>query len=402
MQCSSNRSCLRRWASLLVCCAALVGLLTMNGEAVSQVTAQLRPDFTIVIDGSERTFYNAGGQEVQPVLYNGTTYLPVRAIGEIMGKNVDWNQDTKTVTLSGVRAAPATAGTPDASAAVQDVAAELRDDFTVVVDGAVRTFADAGGNRVYPLLYQGSTYLPIRAIGELMGKSVDWNQDTRTVTLGGSGPLVTDADTFSGGGSSGTAPSGQITLEDAKAIALSHAGLTAGQATFTKGESDWEDGRQIYEIEFYTAAGAEYEYEISADTGAVLKSESNLGYATPSGPVGTTITQDRAREIALGQVSGATASCITKCGLDHDGGHHCYEIELVYDCIEYDIEIDGVTGAVLSCDSEVLYCDHDYHSYRHSGGHHGNGHHRGGYGSWDGGYGNRPYEDCPYGECPYL
>ena len=50
------------------------------------VTAYLSPDLSIVVDGSYRTFYNAVGQEVHPILYGGTTYLPIRAIGELMGK----------------------------------------------------------------------------------------------------------------------------------------------------------------------------------------------------------------------------------------------------------------------------------------------------------------------------
>ena len=86
----------RLWLPLILC-AALLGVLTLNAAAAT--AAQLRPDMTIIIDGAEQTFYNAQGQEVHPILCGGTTYLPVRAIGEVMGKNVDWNQTNKTVTL---------------------------------------------------------------------------------------------------------------------------------------------------------------------------------------------------------------------------------------------------------------------------------------------------------------
>ena len=206
----------------VLCALMLLGPLTAVGRAVSTVTAQLRPDVAIVIDGSQRVFYNAAGQQVHPISYGGTTYLPLRAIGELMGKNVDWNGETKTASLGGVRTGGAVAGTPDTAAQKQDVSVEIRDDFTILVDGTARSFADAAGGVVYPLLYQGSTYLPIRAIGQLMGKSVDWDSKTRTVTLSGS--LVTDADSFSG--STGTAPSapagGIVSAEDAKAAALAH------------------------------------------------------------------------------------------------------------------------------------------------------------------------------------
>ena len=217
----------RKFARLLLpllCAVLLLGSVARPARAIDSVTARLRPDYAIVIDGSRRIFYNAAGQQVHPISYNGTTYLPVRAIGELMGKNVDWKESTKTVTLSGARTAAATAGTPDANARSQDVSAELRDDFTVIVDGSARTFADANGKTVYPLLYQGSTYLPIRAIGELMGKTVSWDGKTNTVTLSGS--TVTDADTFSDENTPGAAPgeNGILSMEDAKARALAHAG----------------------------------------------------------------------------------------------------------------------------------------------------------------------------------
>lgn len=66
-----------------------------------------------------------------------------------------------------------------------------------------------------------------------------------------------------------------LDLETAKALALSDAGVNAADAVFTKSKSDWEDGVQVYDIEFYTSNG-EYEYEISAATGAVLEMNMEL------------------------------------------------------------------------------------------------------------------------------
>ena len=37
---------------------------------------------------------------------------------------------------------------------------------------------------VYPITYQGSTYLPVRAVAGLAGFEVNWDQATRTVDLG--------------------------------------------------------------------------------------------------------------------------------------------------------------------------------------------------------------------------
>ena len=187
----------KRLSTLALGMALFVTTLTVAAGAVeaASVSVEMRPDVEIVVDGTARTFYNVQGQEVHTLYYNGTHYLPVRAIGELMGKNVNWDQSTRTISLAGSRTTGPVQGTPDTSAKTQMITAELHPDFTITVDGVKRTFTDAQGNAVYPMLYQGTNYLPVRAIGELMGKSVSWNGATRTITLSG-GSQVTDADSF--------------------------------------------------------------------------------------------------------------------------------------------------------------------------------------------------------------
>lgn len=65
---------------------------------------------------------------------------------------------------------------------------------------------------------------------------------------------------------------GLISAEAAKEAALSFAGLTVSDAVCTKIELDYDDGIAVYELEFF-AGGAEYEFEVNAATGEVLKME---------------------------------------------------------------------------------------------------------------------------------
>ncbi len=61
-----------------------------------------------------------------------------------------------------------------------------------------------------------------------------------------------------------------LSEEEAKKIALTHAGLTEDQVTFIKSEIDRDSGRENYEIEFYTQDQKEYDYEIDSYTGEIL------------------------------------------------------------------------------------------------------------------------------------
>lgn len=62
-----------------------------------------------------------------------------------------------------------------------------------------------------------------------------------------------------------------IGIDKAKSIALSQAGISASNATFTKTHLDSDDNMQIYEIEFISQ-NTEYEFEIDAYTGEILES----------------------------------------------------------------------------------------------------------------------------------
>ncbi len=349
----------KKAASVIAGITLLAGSLTFSLTAfgAENVKAQLSPDFTIVVDGEEKTFYSADGNEVHPIVYNGTTYLPLRAIGEIMGKNVNWDESTLTVTLSGNRGESAVTGTPDKNAVSKSINAQIRDDFTIIVDGETQKFTDANGNRVYPMLYNGSTYLPLRAVGEVMGKNVAWDSKTETVTLGAkTGSLVTDADSFNS--TENIVQNTIISVDEAKNIALNHAGLNSSSVKFVKANTDWDDGRRIYEIEFYTNDYKEYDYEIDAYSGDIVSFDydaENYSYTAPSSNSGSYIGEDKAKSIALKQVNGASESNIAKIKLDYDDGMAEYEVKIIYNSMEYEFEIDASNGNIISLDKESVY-----------------------------------------------
>lgn len=350
------------------CAMALSAALTVGASAATNVTATMRPDVTVRIDGIARDFYNAQGKEVHPILYNGTTYIPLRAIGELMGKNVNWDQATGTASIGGTRTTGTVSGTPDTNAKRADVTFTLRPEYHIVIDGTERTFVNVNGEKVDPAICNGSIYLPIRAIGEIMGKQVSWDGTTNTVLLDSvSGGDVTDFDTnnpSSGTTTPGTT-TGSVTLEQAKQTALTHAGKTAAQVQFVKAQQDWEHGRQVYEIEFIVSSGngyTEYDYEIDAATGKIVSydydAESYTPPAqntTPGANTAVKVSEASAKQTALARVPGATAANIYKFKLDFDDGRWEYEGEIRYGAYEYDFTIDATTGVITEWDVDPIY-----------------------------------------------
>lgn len=138
-----------------------------------------------------------------------------------------------------------------------------------------------------------------------------------------------------------------ITEEEAKSIALEHAGVTAEEATIYKVKADYDDGRAVYDVEFAVGT-TEYDYEISQDTGEVISYDQDVEGWTPvtgqnQTSSQTAISQEQAIQLVLDRIPGA-ASTDVRIQFERDDGRELYEGEVYYDRTEYDFEIDASTG----------------------------------------------------------
>jgi hypothetical protein len=61
-------------------------------DAIKKVTASIRTDYIVELDGKTLPLLN------DPLAYDGKSYLPVRELSEILGKNVDFNNNTIILT----------------------------------------------------------------------------------------------------------------------------------------------------------------------------------------------------------------------------------------------------------------------------------------------------------------
>jgi len=127
--------------------------------------------------------------------------------------------------LCGVLAALVLSGViGTADAMVGTKAANLEySNIKVTLDGVPVSLVDANGNSVEPFIISGTTYLPVRAIAGALGLEVDWDAATQTVILkhSSSEPAI----------GTGMQDASQITMEQAKTVALTHAGLTEKEVT---------------------------------------------------------------------------------------------------------------------------------------------------------------------------
>lgn len=87
-------------ATILLCAFALGSFTTIAAGTITKITAEKREDYTVKLDGTTQTFKDANGKIVYPIVYQGTTYLPVRALSETLGLTVGWDGTTQTVTLT--------------------------------------------------------------------------------------------------------------------------------------------------------------------------------------------------------------------------------------------------------------------------------------------------------------
>ncbi len=146
---------------------------------------------------------------------------------------------------------------------------------------------------------------------------------------------------------------GLIGLDKAKELVLAQLGLN--EADFVRKDYELDDG--IYELEF-TVNGIEYDYEVDGTTGKILKAdmEHNDDWDLDDIPVDPAITLEQAKEIAFNHLGIAEADTSHR-EYELDGSK--YELSFYVGNVEYDVDIDAITGAVLKAEKDMDDDRHD-------------------------------------------
>ena len=154
----------------------------------------------------------------------------------------------------------------------------------------------------------------------------------------------------------------QIGVEGAKQIALAHAKVAQKDVTFIKAELETENGRLVYDIEFYSG-NVEYDYDIDAVSGDIVSYDYDIeNYNIPVQPTEVQQTNadtvdigvEKAKEIALSHAGHSLDKVsFVKAEIDYEDGIKVYDIDFYSGNVEYDYDINAATGAIVSSSSEI-------------------------------------------------
>lgn len=156
------------------------------------------------------------------------------------------------------------------------------------------------------------------------------------------------------------APDMPIGTAAAAAAAMQYAGVSSSAVTYDV-DPELDEYPAYYEVELYTASG-EFDYNVDAWTGQVLKGPANVssitGTTTPSGTSGG-ISADKAKSIALADAGVSESSALgLRVKQDWDDGMAIYEVEFRCNGAEYEYDIRSADGAILKSERDD---DNDYY-----------------------------------------
>ena len=144
---------------------------------------------------------------------------------------------------------------------------------------------------------------------------------------------------------------GEISREEALAIALDNADVPEGDAYNIKNETDSDNGIPIYDIEFETDYG-DYDFEVAMADGRIVGADYEVDEEWLDALGGSPVTAEEAASIVAGKVSGASAADVSVWEESGDGRGR-YEGELFLDGMKYEFEIDPQTGKIFDWNADL-------------------------------------------------
>lgn|GEM_PF-2550427 len=122
---------------------------------IGSFSAFAQDNIQVVIDGNQLQM------EVEPVIENGRTLVPLRAIFEALGATIAWDEETETITAH-------------------------KDSITLSIQIGNMTVIKNGESIIYdtsPMIIDGRTMVPVRMVAESLETELTWDESTKTVMI---------------------------------------------------------------------------------------------------------------------------------------------------------------------------------------------------------------------------
>lgn len=148
--------------------ASLLWATVFAAPIQKQITAVYN-DIKVYVDGEQLQPMDGNGNKIEPFLANGTVYLPARAIGQAMQKDVSWDGKTKSVYIG----------------KKPIVKPPIKNPVTVTVSNADELVAALGSNKIIKV--EPGTYDLSKVRYKTSSDSVSWTSvyDGEELTLTG-------------------------------------------------------------------------------------------------------------------------------------------------------------------------------------------------------------------------
>ena len=141
--------------SILITALLLICVMSFNICATADESVRQEGEIAVVLDGNQIAF------DVKPTINNGTTLVPIRAISVALEADVEWDEDTRTVTIN-----------------KDDTAIKLCiDSTTMYVDENAITLNHPA------VIIDGRTLVPVRVVSEAFGCLVGWDGNVKQVSV---------------------------------------------------------------------------------------------------------------------------------------------------------------------------------------------------------------------------
>ncbi|MCD7736168.1 MAG: S-layer homology domain-containing protein [Lachnospiraceae bacterium] len=150
---------MKKFVSLFLVSALSFSQFAFNAMANNTATVSMQIGNTeITVNGESQPIDENG---TTPVIIENRTLLPIRAFVEGIGGSIEWDEETKTVTIN----------------YNNDSIQLIIDSDTAYLNGEAQSLDSE------PVIINGRTMLPIRFIAESFGFDVQWDEETQTITI---------------------------------------------------------------------------------------------------------------------------------------------------------------------------------------------------------------------------